>query len=337
MQQFTCKLCNYSTSNKANYNKHCNTKKHKEKSKEESELVVQKIPEEHLKNTSKAPHDQEHNVHKCEYCGNNFSRTSSLTKHYKRCSMQNNLLLKNKNYEKELQHEQELHKKDIEQKEMYKKEMEYYKEMLNIAGGMVQKTVSALTYIVSNYEDAPSIQDIEFDQIRHIKDKPDDILISEIFYQYNNNKLGKYIGDAIVKVYKSDDPMKQSIWNTDTSRSTYLLKKIIYDDKSKWIVDKRGVDTTECIIVPVVKKIRELAIEYQQNIDDCEDTSKIMIVNDVFVRLVADIDNKSIHKDILKYMSPYFFLNDETKNIVDDKPSKKKKKTKKKAAKLIEI
>ena len=42
MQQFICKLCNYSTSNKANYNKHCNTKKHNEKSNKGCEKVSEK-------------------------------------------------------------------------------------------------------------------------------------------------------------------------------------------------------------------------------------------------------------------------------------------------------
>ena len=343
MVKYECELCNYSTSNKANYKKHCTTNKHKEKSIEVSETVKEKTPKKHLKNSpepSKTARNSENRKIICDFCGNEFARLSNLTRHSKKCSIRQNKL---SSVEKELdcerilhEKDKELHQKDIEQKEMYKKEMEYYKEMLNIAGGMVQKTVSALTYIVSNYDEAPPINKIDFNQIRHIKDKPDDVLISEIFYQYNNNKLGKYIGDTIVKVYKNENPLKQSIWNTDTSRSTYLLKKIIYDDKSKWIVDKKGVDTTECVISPIVAKIRDMAVEYRDDMNnDDNETSKIMIVNDIFVRLVADIDNKNVHKDILKYMSPYFYLSDDKKNAIEDEPIKKKKKKSQKSVKNI--
>ena len=288
--------------------------------------------------------------HICEHCHNSFTRSSSLTRHKKIC-LENKI--KNEEYEKKilkkdldaklneknleiklfekgleaklneselkLKYEQELHKKDIEKFEMCKKEMEYYKGIINMAGGMVQKTVSALTFIVNTYDGAPVIKQITFNDVRESTKIDDEKMISKIFYHYNRNKLNQYIGDIIVEIYKKKDPSEQSIWSTDTSRLTYLLKKILHDDNSKWMVDKKGVDTIDCLITPIFDRVREMAIDYQENncFGDNLDPVKVLLINDIFSRLMIDIDNKKIHNDILKYIAPHFYLN-VNRTIEDD-------------------
>ena len=214
-------------------------------------------------------------------------------------------------FQKDLEHERELHKKDLVQAEIYKKEAEYYKEIINMAGGMVQKTVSALTYIVNTYDKAPVIKQITFEDVQKSTKIDDEKMISKIFYHYNRNKLGQYIGDIIVEIYKKKDPSEQSIWNTDTSRLTYLLKKILHDDNSKWMVDKKGVDTIDHLIKPIIDRVREIAIDYQETncFGENIDASRVILINDIFSRLMIDIDNRKIHNDILKYIAPHFYLN----------------------------
>jgi len=34
-----------------------------------------------------------------------------------------------------------------------------------------------------------------------------------------------------------------------------------------------------------------------------------MLINDIFVNLIADIDNKKVQNEILKYTSSHFFMN----------------------------
>ena len=74
-----------------------------------------------------------------------------------------------------------------------------------MAGGMVQKTVSALTYIVNTYDKAPVIKQITFEDVQKSTKIDDEKMISKIFYHYNRNKLGQYIGDIIVKIYKKKE------------------------------------------------------------------------------------------------------------------------------------
>lgn len=49
--------------------------------------------------------------------------------------------------------------------------------------------------------------------------------------------LDKYITDIFVSLYKTIDPSKQSLWNTDAKRSTFLVKATS-DGISDWNLDK---------------------------------------------------------------------------------------------------
>ena len=62
--KFQCLMCNYSTSNKSNYNKHFKTKKH-------------------LNNM-----EQEIKIHSCENCHECFNNRTSLWRHKKKCISQ---------------------------------------------------------------------------------------------------------------------------------------------------------------------------------------------------------------------------------------------------------
>jgi hypothetical protein len=132
-----------------------------------------------------------------------------------------------------------------------------------------------------------------------------------IFSRYKNKVLHKFIGDILVKAYKKKDPKDQGLWATDSSRMTYAIKRLIDSNTSKWIVDKKGVDTTKLIIEPVLNKIKVLSTIYHEK--ECFDNpnasaDRIMMINEIYVLMINDIDNKKIHNDVLKYISPYFRL-----------------------------
>lgn len=181
----------------------------------------------------------------------------------------------------------------------------------------VPHTVSSLTYANNTYADAPAIEKVKIKQVKKIKNCSDDKLMSEIFSAYNNKKIDQYVGDIIVKIYKKEDPLEQSLWNTDTSRLTYLLKKYIYDEESKWIIDKKGVDTVKNVIAPILDNIKIMAIQYQVDNNDNEDKDKVLLINTIFVKLLSDIDNKKLYKDILKYISSHFYLKNKKDKRLD--------------------
>ena len=275
---------------------------------------------------------------KCNYCENNFTQSCNLMRHIKCCykreeeinKLEEQLQKKNvelekkdietevKLFQKDLEYEQQLRKKETERADICMRELEYYKSILNMAGGMVQKTVGALTFVVSTYDKAKPIEKINLCDIKTLRNIDDTKFIDQVFYHYNRNKLGQYIGDIIVEIYKKDNKDEQSIWNTDTSRLTYLLRQILFDNNSKWQVDKKGVNTIEYLITPIMDKIKVLAKEYQEA--NCFgknlDTSKVVLINSIYVRLMADIDNRQLHSEVLKYISPHFYVNH--KNLIEN-------------------
>lgn len=270
--------------------------------------------------------------HFCHYCDFPFSRADSLKRHEAKCAEKR---IKSMSSDAEIdKYKREIKFKDTELIH-YRQELEYYKNILNIAGGMANKAVSSLTHIVKNYDDAPPLEKIDLDEIRKLKNgemlslKDYEMkLIDEVFYAFNHGIMGQYVGDIIIALYKKNDPSVQSMWNTDPSRLTYLIKKIIHNDsdKSKWIIDKKGVETVEYVITPIVEKIKCLASVFR--LDNCPDENddnydyesldhdRIMRINTIYVELMAAIDDRKVHQDILKYISSHFYFN---KDTIEDK------------------
>ena len=113
------------------------------------------------------------------------------------------------------------------------------------------------------------------------------------------------------------DPAEQSIWTTDTSRLTYVVKQLISNNSTKWIIDKKGVETKKYIITPLIKKIQELATDYHKSqvldvdFDECsqKEIDKMTNINEKYKNFVANVLNGKLHEDILKYLSPHLSFN----------------------------
>ncbi len=67
---YVCNICNYETTRKDNYNKHCLTKKHIEN---ETKINIETI------------------VFTCNKCDRNYKHKRSLTKHLKQCDIIKNI------------------------------------------------------------------------------------------------------------------------------------------------------------------------------------------------------------------------------------------------------
>ena len=73
--KFNCEHCNFSTCNKKDFNRHLNTVKHK------------KIID--MKNDNKIPQSTP-KTYKCIICEKNYKHASTLSRHKKTCSINNN-------------------------------------------------------------------------------------------------------------------------------------------------------------------------------------------------------------------------------------------------------
>ena len=327
----TCELCLYETKDNSNYIKHLKSKKHLRKVNDSTKLEKStsrnspKLPKT-PQNSSKLPKTTQiyndfddftensylqsknnSNIlreYKCISCGNVFTRISNMTRHYKICSIKNNetlmLKLKLEQYEKDVNY--------------HIKEAEYYKQLLREAGGLVKKSVSALTFAVDNYDNAPAIRTISVQEIDTFDSTDnannDKKVVEDILSSYKHKTLGAYLGNFIIKIYKKDDPKNQSIWNTDDNRLTYLIKELMNNESSNWIVDKKGIKTKTYLIEPLLSHIKDLLVAYQSNntprigMSNIE-TEFILENSKKIVELTNDIDDGIIGKDILKHISSH--------------------------------
>ena len=316
MDNYECNVCKYITKYKKDYIKHNKTKKHIKKvttcvnlsnlgttTEYVQNVDISLTPHGHLTDTSKTP-----NMKRifCEYCNLEFSRTGSLTRHKKICTNKNNenteLLNKIKLLETNNEH-------NIKEKEHYKAEADHYKQMLREAGGLVKKSVSSLTYAMDNYNTAPALKVIEVDEIKYF-DETEKKIVEDVLSAYKHKTVGKYLGDLIIKIHKKDDPKTQSIWNTDDNRLTYLIKELVHNESSNWIIDKKGIKTNTYLIEPLLTHVKSLLISYQTNfpIPDKHNSVEMEFIlenSKSVIELVNDIDDGIIGKDILKHISSH--------------------------------
>ena len=333
MNNFTCAHCNYTTNRSANYSRHLSSTKHINKVNDEpttdngtsTVLICSATNEQNFVNqkTNENEKVKEYMINMCSYCNKGFSRSDNLTKHLRYCLNRQKFetkltekikFLENKNKN------QVVEMKYIEtEKNHYKDEMNHYKKLLIEAGKLVKTSVNALTYVVDNYDDAPVIKQIKFNDIT-TKRMNTIQFIEEILSAYKHKTLNKYLGDLIIGIYKKKNPEDQSLWNTDTYRLTYLLKELLENKTSNWIVDKKGSKTIEYIIDPVLKHIKKLMLKYntyvsKKKIKPNSVDFEIALENSkVIVKLANEIDDGITGKAMLKYISPKMRL-EKKKNI----------------------
>lgn len=310
--KYICNFCEYETDRHFSYQKHLTTKKHAEK---ENELAY--ASRMHPVSISK--------IHKCLYCNTLFANAGNLARHKKSCSEKEVLRTNHdkeiEDYKKENAYLKELHEKELEHIKILNKqqqdEINHLKSLITNAGAVIKTSVSALSYVVQHYDKAPTLKQLkDYSFLQSIDEDSDDEfdLTQTIINNHIDKKLDSYVGDIIIGSYKKKDPTKQSLWNSDSVRLTYVIRELI-NKKPDWTVDKKGVKTTKYIIEPLLEYIRELMEIFFEN-NKLED-----YLGDSIVRMKRRIDNlekaseicfniknNTLSEQILKYIAPYFYL-----------------------------
>jgi hypothetical protein len=136
------------------------------------------------------------------------------------------------------------------------------------------------------------------------------------------------LGELITNEYKKADPNKQSIWSSDISRLTFIVRDIIgKTKKSKWITDKKGLHITQTIINPMMSIIKDKLVKFvnksgkiinKSKIDNEDETKNILTkMHDANLALL-EIKLGKIHSEVLRQIAPYFNLNIENVSMSSD-------------------
>ena len=334
--KYNCETCNYSTNDKSHFNRHNLSKNHHAFDDNENFILADRtesIPKPYQSHTIKK-------IFSCKFCEKIYSQKSSLNRHLSICKKKLNIdnekeLIKNnqqlekqlreKNLEiqnikiekdkqiseiklESLENENIYLKKSLEDKDKQISELKY---VLKTSGILKKPTFSSLTFIINNYDTAPNL--LPIDNYQFIKSNKEDKDFIEILINcFENGNLAKYLGNILVKAYKKEDCAKQSLWNTDSNRLTYIIKELMID-KSKWSIDKKGLKTSSNIIDPLLNYLVPIIQVYicdlsSQFPEDIRNADKYLKKMEHACNIKKQIDEKVLGNEILKYISPYFYF-----------------------------
>lgn len=297
--KYKCDKCDYESDYKSNLNRHINSMIHNQS---DEELQKQYV---------------------CE-CGKFFKFPSGLSRHKKECNngLQGQVVT--------LQHQVDnLCRQLTEYVSITKQSIVPDNTIRNNQTINNNQTynISIKNCIQQNYPDAPALEGLsDYAKIMYDRDSetdenismtPDDF-IDTLAYEYNNNHLYKYLGDFIIKYYKKEDPAEQSMWTSDTSRLTYIIKELLSNKKSIWNHDYKGIKTKEYIIAPLLKYIKGYIDDYWINqlhnykIRDLDKINKIHNIYQALYKIKKDIENDVLGHEIVRYIAPHFKMDSKT-------------------------
>ena len=338
---YNCEKCGYTTSRKSTFMNHLRSNSHKVNqytiehtldNKKVDQYTISDIQNVHLQpHTKTKPKVNQKYTNakcsKCPYCKNNFTTKSSLNRHLKRCFVKNDEL-------KLLQHDtiqnnkiNEVEKQQMEErinslendKKRLNEHIEFLKSLI-VSGSQINKAgMSGITFVINNYKDAPPLLALE--DYSDLNDSEEMSLVEVLIHYYEKNKLDEFLGEFLVNAYKREDPAKQSLWNSDTTRLTYIIKELIKNQESTWTVDKKGIKTIKNIVNPLLKYLKPLVRDYmlacanQNNIRDTNQLLHFQTKAHNAALILNDIGNGILARDIIKFMAPHFYLsrNDDLK------------------------
>ncbi len=232
--------------------------------------------------------DNNNNNLKCNFCELQFNYKSSMNRHMKYyCHMK-------KQIEEKIKIEQECAKKESEntKKELEdtKRELKYTKRKLEntvnelditkkelelLKTKMMQKMETQIEYLYDTHKNSASTLDKSMDALTflmtHRKNAPElrklthkkaqELLTNEaklythLLHHNEEKTLDQYIGEIILTHVKKNNPDEQSVWNSDVSRLTFLIREIV-DESPTWLRDPKGAAFNEKIIVPIINVIK---------------------------------------------------------------------------------
>ena len=189
------------------------------------------------------------------------------------------------------------------------------KSSTDMAKSTSDMAISTFNYVLSNYITSPVLRTLDDYSIikNHLSD---DKFVELLIFNYNHNSLISYLGDFIIKQYKKDDPHDQSLWNSDTTRLTYIKREELKNKENTWIRDKHGKNTIKCIVTPLLEYIKPLVTSYWTRKNEYirnNNTGYCSMDNEIAYQTVAFkieelLRNDNLKDNIIKYMAPYFYL-----------------------------
>jgi hypothetical protein len=289
---FACKVCDYNTSKKSDFDKHLSTRKH-------DDMVTMETME-----TKKSQKVAQHNM--CNKCKKVYNTRSGLWKHMKICDYITNVsVLSSEGYEKDespvkidnlynIPNKDDLLLKLIKDNDEMMKIIKGQQEQINSIIPKIGNTTNNNTtnnfnlnvFLNEQCKDALNISDF----IDSLKITLEDLLFSK------TNGISRGITDVMIKGLKELDIHKRPIHCTDIKRDIMYIK-----DEDKWLKDDNH-DMMKNTIVKIADKERTALQQWAIDNPDWMETERKQIEYLTMMRSICEpIENyNNYEKKIIK-------------------------------------
>lgn len=212
----------------------------------------------------------------CEHCNKSIVNKSNFNKHVKCCSVkieeEKNLFLNTQQekilyLEKTLEEYKKINLEQAQKIECLAKKIDDKNEnfistlcknmeqMQTFSNTTITKSMDALTFLITHRKKAPELKQLTNEKAQALL-KLENRLYDYLLFYNNENMLDQYVGKIILKHIKKENPDDQSIWNTDVSRLTYIIRDVV-DSSPTWLRDPKGALFNEKIITPIINELKE--------------------------------------------------------------------------------
>ncbi len=305
MPIYTCSICNFKSDRKTDHTRHIQSKRHLEKVNDETKST-QNVHETCI---------DKGNVHKCPFCENVYSSSSTLARHKKACGVKIELLKEKTEILKEKETENKITVTEVltlkEKVTTLQKQVETYEMMLKSFTS--PQIINYFNFLCTNHSTTPILEE-QKSHVSLLEAKT--MTLIEVITMYHNNKtFVKFIGDYIIKTYKKSEPKEQSFWATDITRLTYLIREACKDSANIWSYDKKGVKIKKIVIDPALQYVKDNLLEFCKENGAATDEPEFSQLK-AALEIIPRINDGSLSDEISRYIAPEFAINHKDGSII---------------------
>lgn len=299
---YECNICNYTTNRKSNYDNHCNSKRH------EKMCINEQLKQEKT-TLNEAKRSLNHDFF-CDFCNLSFKKNYLLSRHLRICTP--------KRFKSESDKLQTQIESLIDKNRALETEVKFLRNVVTSAGSLMHESMSAINFLSKSYKNTPLLENLDstakIKSIVELNDNSSDDFIERLSYEYRQKTLPKFLGKFFIDNYKKKNPEEQSIWNSDATRLTYIIR-VMVNDEHNWDIDKKGKKVKTRIIDPVLKYLKDTINEFIENINSSyvnslkgSDKTRFIDKLEGSSKIIKEIDEGNLANDILKFITPYFYI-----------------------------
>lgn len=187
--------------------------------------------------------------------------------------------------------------------------------------GNTLNMMSAIKYINENYLNTPPLNMLEPQSAKNLllaqasdKHSAEEFMV----YYYDKNLFHKFVGEIIKDEYKQENPEEQQFWTTDVSRLSFVVRRVMQENESKWIKEPEGKMVKKYIVSPILIEVKKMVDEYhtycKEKIRINKNTLKLLEMEKLLDssitcdKISSDIGNQLFDDPVLRYIAPHFKL-----------------------------